>query len=296
MNQNSANNEQEFARVSRLDADLLVDRLAEQCGVRLQIEGRSSGGQVGAAYVRWPDGHRSVLTYVPATALTRARDTARNVEFARSAGVTAPRYELVADLGEQVAIVQELLPGRPPESTDIGLIDQMLAVNHRLYGVLAGTDFAAVPLYLTESGPGFCLHEPLQAYSARSRRVLDWIREVGQTVPPTMTGDDLVHVDYHPGNVLVDEDGTLTGIVDWIGAARGDARFAIVVMRFAGPPDRLQDDVARHIDQALDEQLTPDELRPYWAVLSLRLVDWSIRHFPDPLTERWLDFVETRID
>jgi hypothetical protein len=82
-------------------------------------------------------------------------------------------------------------------------------------------------------------------------------------------------------------------VVHWIGAARGDARFAVVVIRFAGPPDRRQDDIARRIDQALDEELTPDELRPYWAALSLRLVDWSIRHFPDPLTERWLDFVET---
>jgi hypothetical protein len=114
MDHNGANNQQKFPRVSRLDADRLVDRLAGQSGVRLQIEGRPRGGQVGAVYVRWPDGHRSVLTHVPATALTRARETARNVEFARSAGVPAPRYELVAELGEQVAIVQELLPGVRP--------------------------------------------------------------------------------------------------------------------------------------------------------------------------------------
>ncbi len=286
----------EFARVARLDADQLVERLAAESVVRLEIEGRPSGGQVGAAYVRWPDGHRSVLTHVPAVALTRARETARNVEYARRAGVPAPRYELVADLGDQVAIVQELLPGRPPESANPSLIDEMLAMNRRLHGLLAGTDFAAVPLYLTESGPGFCLHEPLQAYSARSRRLLDWIREVGNSVPPAMTGDDLVHVDYHPGNVLVGDDGALSGVVDWDGAARGDARFAIVVMRFAGPPDRFKPDIDRRIDQALDEELTPEELRPYWAVLSLRLVDWSIRHFPDAITEQWLDFVETRID
>jgi hypothetical protein len=215
----------QFARVTRLDPARLVDRLAEEAGVRLELEGHGDGGQVGAAYVRWPDGHRSVLTYVPGVALTRARETARNVEFARRAGVPAPRYELVADLGDEVAIVQELLPGRPPQTIDVGLIDEMLAVNRRLYGLLAGTDFAAVPLHLTEGGQGFCQHEPLQAYSARSRRLLDWIREVGRTVPPTMIGDDLVHGDYHPGNVLVGDDGVLSGVVDWIGAARGDARW-----------------------------------------------------------------------
>lgn len=287
----------QFARAARLDAARLADRLAADAGVRLEVDGRSSGGQVGAAYVRWPDGHRSVLTYVPATALTRSHETARNLEFVRSAGVPAPRYELVVDLGDEVAIIQELMPGSPPERVDVGLVEQMLALNHRLYGVLAGvTGVAAVPLYLTESGPGFHLHEPLQAHSARSRRLLGWIREVGATVPPVMAGDDLVHVDYHPGNVLVDKNGTISAIVDWDGTARGDARFAIVVMRFTGPPGQLPTDVAARIDHAIDEELTPDELRPFWAALSLRLVDWSIRHFTDPATERWLDLAESRID
>ncbi|HVX42287.1 MAG TPA: phosphotransferase [Mycobacteriales bacterium] len=291
-----AENQREFDRVVRLDAARLADRLAAEAGVRLEVEGLSSGGQVGAAYVRWPDGHRSVLTYVPAAALTRSRETARNLEFVLRAGVPAPRYELVVDLGDEVAIVQELMPGHPPSRVDVDLIEQMLEINHRLYGVLAGIpDIAAVPLYLTESGPGFHLHEPLQSYSDRSCRLLGWIREVGRSVPPTMVGDDLVHVDYHPGNVLVDDSGTISAVVDWNGTARGDARFAIVVMRFSGPPGQLAPDVVARIDRALDEELTPDELRPYWAALSLRLVDWSIRHFSAPDTERWLDLAESRI-
>lgn len=286
-----------FARVTRLDAVRLADRLAAETGIRLHIEGSITGGQVGAAYVRWPDGHRSVLTYVPATALTRSHETARNLEFVRRAGVPAPRYERVVDLGDEVAIIQELMPGRTPELVDVALVEQMLAINHRLYGALAGvTGIRATPLYLTESGPGFHLHEPLQAYSTRSRHLLEWIHEVGRSVPPVLAGDDLVHGDYHPGNVLVDGAGTISAIVDWIGAARGDARFAIVVMRFTGPPGQLPTDVAARIDQAIDEELTPDELRPYWAALSLRLVDWSIRHFSAPVTERWLDLAESRID
>jgi hypothetical protein len=52
----------QFARVTRLVPARLVARLAEETGVRPELEGRSAGGQVGAAYVRWPDGHRSVLT------------------------------------------------------------------------------------------------------------------------------------------------------------------------------------------------------------------------------------------
>jgi aminoglycoside phosphotransferase (APT) family kinase protein len=285
-----------FAKVARLDAARLTERLAAETGVRLEIEGHSRSGQVGAAYVRWPDGHRSVLTRGPATALQRSHETERNLEVARRAGVPAPAYELVVDLGDEVAIVQELLPGNPPARTDVELIEQMLDLNRRLYGVLSGTtDIAAVPLYLTESGPGFCLHETLQAYGARSRRLLDWVHEVGRSVPPTMIGNDLVHVDYQPGNVLIDDDGRISGVVDWDGTARGDARFAIVVMRFAGPPSQLPTDVAARIDRALDDELAADELRPYWAALSLRLVDWSIRHFTPNATEQWLDLAESRI-
>lgn len=282
--------------MTRLDAPRLTARLADEAGVRLELEGRSTGGEVGAAYVRWPDGHRSVLTYVPPTALTRAHETAQNVELIRDAGIPAPRYELVVDLGDEVAIVQELLPGRPPRHIDVDLVEQMLAINHRLYGLLTGVSgIAAVPLYLTESGPGFCINETLHAYSPRSRRLLDWIHGVGRSVPATMAGDDLVHGDYHFGNVLVDDDDKISGVVDWIGTARGDARFGIIVIRFAGPPGHLPAEVEARVDQALDDELAADELRPYWAALSLRLVDWSIRHFTDPATDHWLDLAESRI-
>ena len=287
-----ADDVEEFAPVTRLDPARVTARLAAEAGVELAVDGHSTAGQVGAAYVRWPDGHRSVLTYAPGPALALCQATATNLHYARRAGVPAPEYELVVDLGDEVALVQQLLPGSPPEQVDVDLIEQMLTINHRMYRILAGAaDIATVPLHLTESGPGFCLHEPLQAHNDRTRRLLGWVHEVGASVPPMMAGDDLVHVDYHPGNVLV-HDGVISGVVDWVGAARGDARFAIVVMRFAGG---LSDQAIARIDRALEEELTEEELRPYWAALSLRLVDWSIRHFTDADTERWLDLAESRV-
>jgi hypothetical protein len=45
-----------WQRVVRLPAAYLADRLG------FSYEGPCAGGEVGAAYVRWPDGHRSVLT------------------------------------------------------------------------------------------------------------------------------------------------------------------------------------------------------------------------------------------
>jgi len=65
-----------WARAPRLDAVNVVRRLAEVTGTLLVVEGPCPGGQVGAAYVRWPNGRRSVLTMgsartVPLVALAR---------------------------------------------------------------------------------------------------------------------------------------------------------------------------------------------------------------------------------
>jgi hypothetical protein len=46
-----------------LDPVELANRLAAMTGVRLEVQAPCRGGEVGAAYVRWPDGHRSVLTH-----------------------------------------------------------------------------------------------------------------------------------------------------------------------------------------------------------------------------------------
>jgi hypothetical protein len=74
-----------WPRTARLDAPRLIDRIAEITGVRLALEGPAPGGEVGAAYVRWPDGRRSVLTE------GRAR-TGPLLDLARDAGVPTARY------------------------------------------------------------------------------------------------------------------------------------------------------------------------------------------------------------
>ncbi|HEY3505826.1 MAG TPA: phosphotransferase [Actinocatenispora sp.] len=92
-----------------------------------------------------------------------------------------------------------------------------------------------------------------------------------------MPGDDLVHVDYHQQNVLVDATGAITGVVDWDDAGRGDRRFALVALRFMVSPTDTA--LGAHLDGLLADRLSPDEIRPYWAHWSLRMTDWSIRHF-----------------
>ncbi|NBE98297.1 aminoglycoside phosphotransferase [Nonomuraea sp. KC401] len=253
-----------YSPVPRLD----ITRYLERLPVPLTYDGPCHGGEVGAAYVRWPDGHRSVLT--------RGPDVSELPAVARAAGVPAPAYELV----HPPVVVQELLPGGPARVPTAETVRSMIEINRRCRGVLAGrTDLPGLPLYLREDGPGFCLHGPLRAYDGRTRRLLGEVEEIGRAFPDVLQGDDLVHVDFHPENVLVDARGTVTGVIDWDGAARGDGDFDLVTLRF---------DLAGRAPHLLPG--VPDTLTPVcWAHMALRLVDWAIRHHSASDVTHWLD-------
>jgi hypothetical protein len=270
-----------WPRSARLDVPHVLDRIAEITGVRLLLEGPCPGGEVGAAYVRWPDGRRSVLTE------GRSR-TGPLVDRARAAGVPTARQELAARVDGLHVIVQQRLPGAPPATVDATLVDQLITVTDRLAGLLAA-DPAPRPadLYLTGDGPGFCLHGPLAAHSPRAARLLDRIRDAGAQ-GSAMIGDDLVHFDLHPGNVLV-ENGRLTGVVDWDGATRGDRHLDLTTLLFtlSGQAPELTGPLTERLST-----LSARRRRAYWAHQSLRQVDWSIRHHDAATVDRWLSVAE----
>jgi hypothetical protein len=270
-------------RVARLDADAVVDRIAEITGVRFVVEGPCPGGEVGAAYVRWPDGRRSVLSEGHSR-------TGPLLDRARAAGVPTARLELSAHIDGRRVIVQQCLPGAvpTPQTTDVSLVAQMVEINARLAGLLADRPAATtVDLYLTHNGPGFCLHDPLLGYDRRTTRLLDWVHEVGAATPE-ITGDDLVHFDYHPFNVLVD-DGRITGVIDWDGADRYDGRFDLVTLQFH--LKRWNPSATGSVDDAV-KAIPADRYRAFWASMSLRQIDWSIRHHDRATVDAWLDVVE----
>ena len=256
-----------FPPVPRLD----VHQYLRDLPVPLAYEGPCPGGQVGAAYVRWPDGHRSVLT--------RGPDVSRLLSVARGAGIPAPMYELV----QPPIVVQELLPGSIAHMPTAATIQSMIEINRRCRGVLAGrSDLPALPLYLREDGPGFCLHGSLRTYDNRTRSLLDQVEEIGRAFPDTLEGDDLVHTDFHPENVLVDATGTVTGVIDWDGVTRGDADFDLFTLHF---------DLA-HRSPALRVHVPDTVALVCWAHMSLRMVDWAIRHFAASDVAVWLDIAD----
>jgi hypothetical protein len=281
----------DFPRVARLDARAVLRQLAEATGTVLTEDGPCPGGQVGAAYVRWPDGHRSVLTCRPPGSLAETRLAGELLEIGRAHGVPAPRFELTEELPGAVAVIQELLPGRPAVATGRRTVESMIEVNGRCRGLLAGRSGLVRPsLYLRADGPGFCLHEPLAHHGRRAARLLAAIEEVGAAVPDFLDGDDLVHYDFHPENVLVDSAGTVTGVVDWDGVSRSNGDLDLCTLRF--DLARRAPDLGRLLGAQLRDTMPDEVAAACWAHLSLRLVDWSIRHQTPADADAWLGVAE----
>jgi hypothetical protein len=280
--------------VERLDAAAVLARVAEEGGPHLHPLRPLERGAVGAWLVRWPDGHLGVLTWAPpappggaaAGGLGRAMTL---LEVARAAGVPAPRYEAVIPLRRgDVAIVQELAEGRPVgERPSAAVVEQLIELAERRRGLLRGHPLAAeaTSLYLLGDGPGFCLHGPLAGHDQRTRWLLERIEAIGaEPGADVLAGEDLVHFDYHVGNVLVGAWG-VTAIVDWGGARAGDIGLDLALLAYTlgGVGDRL----AERVERRFTDTTAPAIVRRLWAHVSLRLVDWALRHHPESV-DRWL--------
>lgn len=281
----------------------VVAELNERHGCGLELIGLSEqlGGVGSAAFVRWPDGRESALVRTK-TPLHRMRQTAEVVELARAAGIPAPRHEFVVQLGDgAVAVVQERMPGRHATRIDAGVTDAMVAMNNRFAHLLA--DRPDIPYPAAFPTPD---HNPweqtLGQYSDRSRKVLRRVRELDGSEPYAMTGDDLVHTDYSLGNVLFDEGGQISGVVDWnFGADRGDRWYALLGMRsnlrnegdgYQGTPKALA-----RLEEVLSTQIDPELMRIYLAHGAVHGVHISIRDFPHrpDRIERSLEAAESEL-
>ena len=284
-----------FPRAERLNAEDMARALFEQARIRLSVEGPCAGGQVGAAYVRWSDGHRSVLKWRPDFTVDELESGPLAVaEQLRMLGYPAPATELTAQVGSAVVMVQELLPGAKIDHLDAHHLERIVEVNRLQARALADRDdVPAYNLYLRDDGPGYCLHEPLRQFSVRTAALERRIGKIGEEHSRDLPGNDAVHGDFHPGNILA-ADGAITGVVDWDGAARGDHLFDLVVLRFGIYPAQADRDVVERLDGLLDA-MPAAILRTAWAHMSLRMTDWAIRHFPPGEVDQWVDLAEQRI-
>jgi aminoglycoside phosphotransferase (APT) family kinase protein len=126
---------------------------------------------------------------------------------------------------------------------------------------------------VTEGCVGYCQHDAMTAHSDETRAMLERLRRIADAAHNIDVSDrDVVHYDFSPHNVLVDDD-RITGVVDWGGATNGDAAFDLVTLAAFTYDYAVRDEllaVAAHLTD-------PQALALYAAHMVLRQVDWSLR-------------------
>jgi aminoglycoside phosphotransferase (APT) family kinase protein len=291
----------EHRPVTRLDGDALVRTILQVGGPRLAIREAMHEGAVGAFAVVRDDGTEWILTIapprVPSDDEHRFDDAIELMELARAWGVPMPRYEAVIALPDgSAAVLQERMPGVPVTEVTAALVDHVVGLAELRRNLLVGTRFEGrgFDLFLTASGPGFCHHEPLRTHSDATRALLARIEAIGAEYGDVLTGTDLVHLDYHLGNVLVHEQDRerVAAIVDWSGARAGDLAVDLTILRFdlSWRAPTYADDVELTLRNEIDDATF---LR-VWAHASLRLVDWSIRHHPQDV-DHWVALAQRHL-
>ncbi|MFD2078253.1 Phosphotransferase enzyme family protein [Actinopolymorpha cephalotaxi] len=283
----------------------VVAEINQRTGDKLELTGLSDqvGGVSSAAYVRWPDGRAGVVTR-PTIPLAYMHLTAEILRMVRAHGLPVPRYDVILQLADgMVTVVQERLPGKHVTRFSAGLIEEMVATNERFAGLLADRpDVPPPPQFPRLVAGEHPWEETLGRYDERSRRILERFLEIDDGEPFEMTGDDVVHTDFSFGNVLFDDHGTVSAVVDWnFGIARGDRRFALLDMRDNLVIERrssegFQEAVDR-LDEILAATLGEDLLRIYRIHRSVHSVHRSISNgFRPEKIEYDLEAAQCRLD
>jgi len=192
------------------------------------------GGESSAAFVAWPDGRQSALIRTP-TAFPVMAQAAEVLNDVSGRGLPVPAFQLTIELADgYVAVVQERLPGRHLQKLTAPAAAAFVAMNNRFTGLLRDHRDVPRPAAFPELGPGYGVFEQtIGEQGEAGRRLLDRLLDVDGGTPMRMEGDDLVHTDYSTGNVLFDESGRVTAVVDWnTGVARGDRRYALIGLKW----------------------------------------------------------------
>jgi hypothetical protein len=206
----------------------------------------------------------------------------------RERGYPAPRYLAVGCTRAACYCVQERLPGAPLRTLTPALLANVLELNALQRGqALPGPrDWPRrIVATVLEGGDGYCLLEPLRAYSAETAELLCTLQAmVTRHKDERCETGDLVHYDFNPANLLV-QDGAISGVIDWQDPCSGDCTFdlATLLLYVWETPDMRGLLWAHALERA-----GPGVLGIYLAHMILRQVDWAIRHHRAAATAAWL--------
>lgn len=258
----------------------LVSRIGADMGTPMTLVRRFTTGDGPGAYeLSSHDGRRLVLKLVD-TGVDRLERAAAATSLLRSRGYPAPEFVAVGRLDGTGYSLQEMSPGELLSSSGVRErhVPVLLAIND---AQADGFDLGgpAWPAPVVDSvlygGAGFCLIETMLDHSPQTaalmRRLQDVVSLSADKIP---TGRrDVVHFDFNPANVLA-SGADVTGVIDWEGVHAGDRAFDLVTFGWSCPGHR------RAFFERAASLSGAAALRVYVAHMIHRLVEWSVRFYP----------------
>jgi thiamine kinase-like enzyme len=273
-----------------MKASDLIAHINRERGTSYRITGRYAQGESGAARrVADAHGNRFVLKFGASTNV-KVRDAhpGRTTARLRSLGYPAPEYVAVGIAGETWYALQTAMPGEPNGArVSLALLPQLLHLNdlQRGQGEPANDEPEHLIRGVMEGYAEFCVIDTLRTYSADSAAMLDSLQRIviahAHECPKR---NDIVHFDFHTNNVLIDED-QITGVIDWEGSESGDCAFDLATMLFYTWPFA---DFRKDLSRELMKRTTRGAMAVYLAHMIVRQLDWSMRHHPREVAERYM--------
>jgi len=285
----------------RLSAVAAVEQFSKASGQELLLVRRLAGGETGAHEVRTPSGRRFVLKWEtdPQTMAARRRGHELTQRLFHEAGWPVPHQRLL-DTSRCLYILQEFMPGMSPRRLSHARVTELADIHERRRNLAVTDDTNAwgvgVIQTLTTGGNGYCLHESLRRYTPRTAALVARIEMFGRSLTPSeLQGNDIVHWDLHPGNLLVRGDDR-TGVIDTDFVTRGDASFDLVTLALASSEIECDTTVSERLWKWVER--TTDEMRrqTYLAHLFVRFLDWPIRRRAHDEVNFWLEQADKLLD
>ena len=282
-----------------LDVGQAVGLLQETTGDGYELVGRLSGGETGAHEVRrCADGMRLVVKWeTQRESQVLRRDGVELAERLRTAaGWPVPRQRVVEARG-CLFVLQSFMEGEPVHDMTPELAAALLQLHGRrlgLGGARSGEPWAERLIRtLVVGGRGYCRHESLRDYDARTSSLVQEIERFGERLGTVdFSGHDIVHWDLHPGNLLTAPDGKLSAVIDNDFCVVGDAGFDLVMLAVSSSAVHCAPGVRRTLFEVALEPLPPVRRRAYLGHLFIRLLDWPIRRGRAEEVEYWLSEVD----
>jgi thiamine kinase-like enzyme len=268
--------------------------LQKTTGDSYELVGRLSGGETGAHEVqRGPGAERMVLKWEtdPDSASLRREGVELAERLRTEAGWPVPLQRAVEAPG-CLLVLQSFMDGHPIRTLTPGLADELLRLHGRRLGLgeygAGGRWAQRLIRTLVQGGRTYCLHESLRGYDARTAALVEEIEAFGARVDPDdLRARDIVHWDFHLGNLLV-EDDRLAAVVDTDFCAIGDAAFDLVALALSGTTVTCASGLRRNLFRHALDPLPPVRRAAYLGHLFIRMLDWPIRRGSDDEVEHWL--------